>query len=575
MLTSLIAGDRRYRGTRRHQASADNRTNRGVGNSALQTTRSRIRYHVDSLTLTDEGMLVAEGWAFSGPGVEVIAIEVDDEAVGEAVISLPRPDVGNAYPLISNARWGGFRVSKNLGRRFEGEHTVVLTVQDAVERRVIPLSVVATGRQQDSGVIEFNIDSPIIEGGRAVDPVYGDLPIVGWAVAPSGIDHVEVFLNEEPKGNAYFGARRNDIKGLFATMHDPASSGFGMSIPKRWGAGTHDVRVVVHDRSGNTRQQEFSFEARSSDDAERWRLRRKVKQAEIDLQLAICDALEVRPEFTLLLRLRDGSGLEIRRAQQTITSLQGQVYLEWRLLVICPKGVSASCLPVTENVRTIDASEPISFGSSLVGLLRAGDDLGADALLEFAVEAATHPEAAILYCDERRYDYATKAISAFFKPDWSPDLLLATNYLGRLWFVRSSVLAEIDFALSRLWAGEYDFLLRLTDIERVVHHIPKLLCVAHPRADTIQQEKRALRQAMRRRGIAGIVLNGCVPHHYRVKRAVPTEAMVSIIIPTIAAKGLIKGALTSIRREDHLSQLRDHLHRRDSTGQQMEGLAAR
>ena len=88
---------------------------------------------------------------------------------------------------------------------------------------------------------------------------------------------------------------------------------------------------------------------------------------------------------------------------------------------------------VTENIRTIDASEPISFGSSLVGLLRAGDDLGADALLEFAVEAATHPEAAILYCDERRYDYATKAISAFFKPDWSPDLLLATNYLGRLW----------------------------------------------------------------------------------------------------------------------------------------------
>ena len=208
---------------------------------------------MDSLTLTDKGMLVAEGWAFSGPGVEVIAIEVDDEAVGEAVISLPRPDVGNAYPLISNARWGGFRVSKNLGRRFEGEHTVVLTVQDAVERRVIPLSVVATGRQQDSGVIEFNIDSPIIEGGRAVDPVYGDLPIVGWAVAPSGIDHVEVFLNEEPKGNAYFGARRNDIKGLFATMHDPASSGFGMSIPKRWGAGTHDVgsssttEVETHD----------------------------------------------------------------------------------------------------------------------------------------------------------------------------------------------------------------------------------------------------------------------------------------------------------------------------------------
>ena len=115
------------------------------------------------------------------------------------------------------------------------------------------------------------------------------------------------------------------------------------------------------------------------------------------------------------------------------------------------------------------------------GVVAGWDDLGADALLEFAVEATTHPKAAILYCDERRYDYATKTFSAFFKPDWSPDLILSTNYLGRLWFVRSPVLAEIDFTLSSLQAGEYDLLLRLTDTERTVHHIPRLLCAAHSR----------------------------------------------------------------------------------------------
>ena len=50
-------------------------------------------------------------------------------------------------------------------------------------------------------------------------------------------------------------------------------------------------------------------------------------------------------------------------------------------------------------------------------------------------------------------------------------------------------------------------------------------------------------------GHCGNVLDGCVPHHYRMKRAVQTDAMVSIIIPTIAAKGLIKGAITSIREK--------------------------
>ena len=69
---------------------------------------------------------------------------------------------------------------------------------------------------------------------------------------------------------------------------------------------------------------------------------------------------------------------------------------------------------------------------------------------------------------------------------------------------------------------------------------------------------------MRRRGIGGNVLDGCLPHHYRVKREVRTEAMVSIIIPTIAAKGLIKGRDYVDSREDRLSQLRDHLHRRHS-----------
>jgi ADP-heptose:LPS heptosyltransferase/GT2 family glycosyltransferase len=211
---------------------------------------------------------------------------------------------------------------------------------------------------------------------------------------------------------------------------------------------------------------------------------------------------------------------------------------------------SAVSLPELPNVEVIEESASVTFGSSLVGLLRAGDDFGADALLEFAVEAAMHPEAAILYCDERRYDYVTKSVGAFFKPDWSPDLLLSTNYLGRLWFVRSPVLTEISFTLSSLRAGEYDFLLRLTDIERAVHHVPKLLCATYTRhTDSAQQEKRALKQAMRRRGIGSSVLDGCAPHHYRVKRTLQTEAMVSIIIPTIGAKGLIKGAITSIREK--------------------------
>ena len=30
----------------------------------------------------------------------------------------------------------------------------------------------------------------------------------------------------------------------------------------------------------------------------------------------------------------------------------------------------------------------------------------------------------------------------FFKPDFSPDLLLSTNYIGRPWFASTALLAE-------------------------------------------------------------------------------------------------------------------------------------
>ena len=304
---------------------------------------AKIRYHVDMITLTDDGMLIAEGWAFSGLGIEVIAIELDDEAVGEAVVGLSRPDVGNAYPSIASARWGGFRISKNLGRRFEGEHMIVLTVRDAIERRVIPLPIAATIQQQDDKAvtIEFHIDNPPNFDGKAIDPIYGDLSVLGWAVAPTGIDRVEVFLNDAYKGNAYYGARRDDIKAARPTMLDSGRSGFGMSIPglptwRKRDAGTQSLRVVVYDRDGNSAQRDITIEVNNSTDAGPWRLRRRMKQAEIDIQNAVLDAMCWHPTFLILLRLRDTNWKEIERATYTIDKVREQVYQEWRMLVVVP-----------------------------------------------------------------------------------------------------------------------------------------------------------------------------------------------------------------------------------------------
>jgi hypothetical protein len=80
----------------------------------------------------------------------------------------------------------------------------------------------------------------------------------------------------------------------------------------------------------------------------------------------------------------------------------------------------------------------------LFGLLCPGDELGCDALMEFALASGRVPAADMLYADEIRVSPASHEREPFCKPDFSPDLLLSTNYIGRPWFATPALLARAD-----------------------------------------------------------------------------------------------------------------------------------
>ncbi len=69
----------------------------------------------------------------------------------------------------------------------------------------------------------------------------------------------------------------------------------------------------------------------------------------------------------------------------------------------------------------------------LHALLLPGDEPSADALLELAVAGGMNPQADMLYGDEVRLSPVSNEKEPFFKPDFSPDLMLSTNYIGRPW----------------------------------------------------------------------------------------------------------------------------------------------
>ena len=169
--------------------------------------------------------------------------------------------------------------------------------------------------------------------------------------------------------------------------------------------------------------------------------------SEMALHEAVLARLNWQPLFLMFVFLvgdTNASG----RLRRTLETLLDQVYTRWRVLVIpAHPGVVRTGVPevlrafpeISDRVEFVaeaagrkfaafaqaDATDSDPPGSPLggpawIGILQAGDQLGCDALLRFALETGLDRGADLLYSDERCWNGTERRIEAFFKPGWSP-----------------------------------------------------------------------------------------------------------------------------------------------------------
>jgi len=534
------------------------------------STLAGTQFCCDIASLDSRGRIMVSGWAVAESGVVGIGIELDGVPIGDAKAGLPRPDVGNRFPRIASARNAGFRFSHELGVEIEGEHSLTFRVRDgAGEEQTIPLPVYAKVIAEDTESvaepvttgIRFDLDQPLLAGDKARDPVRTTLTVAGWAVASGGIDYVDVTIDDRNFGHAYYGTRREDVAGAFPEIPEALLCGFAMHLRATdIGIGEHTVRVGIHTRSGDTAERSFSVVCEKSDQIPPSEMiRSKIGQVETDQGMAILDRLG-HHFFDIHLSLEDVSAEGLAGARQTLASLNAQAYGNWRAVIHLPENADATLAieGLADEMERPDARFPrdgdvTEAGQeealpSLVCALRAGDRLGADALLEFAIHAALNPEDGFLYSDDRRRDPTTGAEEPFFKPDWSPDLLLSFNYIGRSWCARGAVLEAAGLGVDDLGAvADYEMALRLTECAGQVGHLPRLLMHEGKSEADPEVDMRALADAARRRGFAVTVGAGRATGGYRVAREVTAPGRVSIVIPTIAARGLIETTIRGLR----------------------------
>lgn len=537
--------------------------------------RRALALHCDQVSLSMKGELLVSGWAVCAIGVSEVGVCLNGELVGFAELGLPRPDVGAQYSEIPQARYSGFRLTRQLADPPpSGTHEIGLLARNGLDDvRALAVAVAVTSPAAatilpvsatplSQSEFQFQLDNPVVIGGALPEPVVGRLVIEGWALARSGVASIDVLLDGRQLGQAYYGTARRDVEAAFPEWENALRCGYIFHCPPRaLENGAHVICLHLTAKNGQSLTHEFHIDAQQSEEAEDYAtIRRKVSRAEIDLYNDIINRLDCRPTFQIVLVAR--APVVRDELEVTLSALRAQAYSDWRLLVVTD---ATDLTELFESDETLedrvaivhsDSKQAASLpelavaGTCFIGVLFPGDELGCDALAEFAIAHGLRAEAEFFYADEDRVSPASGTREPFFKPAWSPDLLLSTNYVGRPWFATAELLARAGVTPQTLWAlhGDYDAILRCTELTSRIQHLPKLLNRrGHSDAPSKMGELRVLEAAVDRRGIRAELLPGCIAGSWRLRRTIPPKGKVSIIIPTCAAHGHIATCIETLR----------------------------
>ena len=528
-----------------------------------------IDFNFDSANLTADGQLLIEGWAVAGSGVREIVASLDDIEVGRTEPTIWRSDVAQSHETIPSAMISGFSLKAQLEGNFGGEYAFKLTVvsEDGTSK-TYSLSLAAQAPAHvplSENTTTLHIDMPRVVDGVMSERVHERLEVSGWCIDGSGIDRIELAIDNVIFDRASFGIRRPDVHEHFPDVPESLLSGFSLNLAaSKLADGEHHVELVVTARNGAQTRRTFNITVEKRfDDIPEHRLREKMPLRELRTRVRILERAGYAPDFHFVMPITELNEQKTKVAD-TVASLARQLWGNWRLALVFQgsNGMATDWMEWLEgaglrsNVQLIQPNKALmgalvgvaaaQKSAVLAGVLYPGDLLGVDALLELAL-AQNGETAAMTYSDDRRYAQQWNAIRPFFKPDWSPDLAMSTNYIGQAFVVNAALLSRIptrDHDIDDL----YGTVLALTARADAIQHVRKVLCELDPQPVNVAVDLTAIRRALKSSGIEAEIEAGFAPGHYRVRRKIVKPGMVSIIIPSIAANAHVRTCIESIRR---------------------------
>jgi O-antigen biosynthesis protein len=437
-----------------------------------------------------------------------------------------------------------------------------LTAAGGVILRLIPTGSqvnntdsVAVSRSERRERIQMRCDSIHAD---SIDPAAGSIEITGWAVAADGIEKVELSVGSRALRVRY-GNPRPDIEELFPEIESAVRSGFAAGFDTREVPdGIHRLKLCATTRKGHRREIDLPLVVNQElgllGEYNRWL--EIFEDHDPDFLRVQLRALRYCPLVSILVPIYR-TNLDILR--ETIDSVKNQIYPNWELCLaddgsdlpeltafLEKEALSESRIHVVSRSKRGGISAASNDALALavgeyIALLDHDDLLTPDALYHMVCELQTQQRPDLLYSDEDHIDESGRRFAPFFKPDWSPDLILSENYVTHLMmFRRDLALAVGGFRTEFDLSQDHDILLRMSQKANRIAHVPRVLYHWRTSLESMIRASSAEENAIAssRRVVESFVEGratvepGLYPGRWRVRYPVPPGSRITIVIPT-------------------------------------------
>ncbi|MGJ8688521.1 MAG: glycosyltransferase [Gammaproteobacteria bacterium] len=449
----------------------------------------------------------------------------------------------NEYQLLINSL--SWKLTKPI--RFAKRQLLALGA-GKVKQQLQPNQAKVSNDKEE--VILCNLDIP----SAAQNEFPEQLSLQGWACSKDGIEKIEAFIDGKLALSFGTGISRPDIAENYPDIKDAFTAGFFQEIPlPDLNAGKHELVLTFTDKAENSRSltQEFSL-FKNSDLYNTWYWR-NTPETQVIEELR---AQSLEDESTTLFHLVLSQTDDEEALLHTLCSIAEQAHQRWMLHVV---GQSTPAFERTlENAGIATSSTQVHFVPSLnklladlserdgwTLLLQSGETLAPQALWEMN-QALQNSTTQLLYCDHDKSTLSGKHFDPCFTPQWAPNHLYASNYVGDIFAVHNACLVAVKgLDLSSL-AWRFEVLLTLSETPLQISRLAKMLWSApqeSSQTEKLAAETEILRTHLQEQDAQVIERD----HDIRqVRWPLSSQPKVSIIIPTMGKLSLIQPCIDSM-----------------------------